>query len=76
MPSDVGFSVVACGSSPISRSARPGFGPRACFQVDAERADKVLAHSGQNILQAQQFEDIQTGYFFMRVVFAAADLAD
>ena len=29
MPSEVGFSVVCCGSSPISRSARPGFGPRA-----------------------------------------------
>src|SRR6185369_4612435 len=29
MPSEVGFSVVICGSSPISRSALPGLGPRA-----------------------------------------------
>src|SRR3954466_15212812 len=34
-----------------------------------------LAHNGQNILDAQQFDDIETGHFFMRVVFAAADLA-
>ena len=33
MPSEVGFSVVTCGSSPISRSARPGFGPRANFRA-------------------------------------------
>src|ERR1700751_2762300 len=34
-----------------------------------------LAHHGQNILDAQQFDDIETGKFFMRVVFSAADLA-
>src|ERR1700761_7832826 len=34
-----------------------------------------LAHNGQNILDAQQFEDVQTRQFFMRVVFTAADLA-
>jgi formyltetrahydrofolate deformylase len=34
-----------------------------------------LAHNGQNILDAQQFDDIETGHFFMRVVFTAADLA-
>src|SRR6201991_1286652 len=34
-----------------------------------------LAHNGQNILDAQQFSDTQTGHFFMRVVFTAADLA-
>src|SRR6476620_4275568 len=34
-----------------------------------------LAHSGQNILDAQQFDDIETKKFFMRVVFTAADLA-
>src|SRR4030088_2167097 len=34
-----------------------------------------LAHNGQNILDAQQFDDLQTSHFFMRVVFAAADLA-
>jgi formyltetrahydrofolate deformylase len=34
-----------------------------------------LAHNGQNILDAQQFDDVETGKFFMRVVFAAADLA-
>src|SRR5215472_8377948 len=34
-----------------------------------------LANSGQNILDAQQFDDIETGKFFMRVVFTAADLA-
>ena len=34
-----------------------------------------LAHNGQNILDAQQFDDVETGHFFMRVVFNAADLA-
>jgi formyltetrahydrofolate deformylase len=34
-----------------------------------------LAHNGQNILDAQQFNDIETGHFFMRVVFNPADLA-
>src|SRR5215831_21262378 len=34
-----------------------------------------LAHSGQNILDAQQFDDVETRQFFMRVVFTAADLA-
>ena len=34
-----------------------------------------LAHNGQNILDAQQFDDIETRKFFMRVVFTAADLA-
>lgn len=34
-----------------------------------------LAHNGQNILDAQQFGDLETGHFFMRVVFTAADLA-
>jgi len=34
-----------------------------------------LAHNGQNILDAQQFGDVETGHFFMRVVFNAADLA-
>jgi formyltetrahydrofolate deformylase len=34
-----------------------------------------LAHNGQNILDAQQFDDLETGNFFMRVVFNAADLA-
>jgi formyltetrahydrofolate deformylase len=34
-----------------------------------------LAHNGQNILDAQQFGDIETSKFFMRVVFTAADLA-
>ena len=34
-----------------------------------------LAHNGQNILDAQQFDDIETSKFFMRVVFTAADLA-
>jgi formyltetrahydrofolate deformylase len=33
-----------------------------------------LAHNGQNILDAQQFSDIETGHFFMRVVFNAADV--
>ena len=27
-----------------------------------------LAHNGQNILDAQQFNDVETGHFFMRVV--------
>src|SRR6201986_4788639 len=34
-----------------------------------------LAHNGQNILDAQQFTDTQTGPFFMRGGFPAADLA-
>src|SRR5579871_5991846 len=34
-----------------------------------------LANSGQNILDAQQFDDVETNKFFMRVVFTAADLA-
>ena len=34
-----------------------------------------LAQSGQNILDAQQFDDVETKKFFMRVVFTAADLA-
>jgi formyltetrahydrofolate deformylase len=34
-----------------------------------------LAHDGQNILDAQQFDDVETKKFFMRVVFTAADLA-
>src|SRR6201994_1314707 len=34
-----------------------------------------LAHNGQNILDAQQFNDVETGHFFMRVVSNAADLA-
>ena len=34
-----------------------------------------LAQNGQNILDAQQFDDIETKKFFMRVVFTAADLA-
>lgn len=33
-----------------------------------------LAHNGQNILDAQQFDDVETKNFFMRVVFAQADL--
>jgi len=31
-----------------------------------------LAHNGQNILDAQQFNDVETGHFFMRVVFNPA----
>jgi formyltetrahydrofolate deformylase len=34
-----------------------------------------LAHNGQNILDAQQFNDVETDKFFMRVVFTAADIA-
>jgi formyltetrahydrofolate deformylase len=34
-----------------------------------------LAQNGQNILDAQQFDDVETRKFFMRVVFTAADLA-
>jgi len=33
-----------------------------------------LAHNGQNIVDAQQFNDAETGGFFMRVVFNAADV--
>src|SRR5258708_16488614 len=34
-----------------------------------------LAHNGQNILDAHQYNDVETGLFFMPVVFTAADLA-
>jgi formyltetrahydrofolate deformylase len=34
-----------------------------------------LAQNGQNILDAQQFNDVETAHFFMRVVFTAVDLA-
>src|SRR6201996_1711309 len=34
-----------------------------------------LAHNGQNILDAQQFSEVEAKKFFMRVVFTAADLA-
>src|ERR1700744_4569644 len=34
-----------------------------------------LSHNGQNIVDAQQFGDVETNHFFMRVVFSAADLA-
>src|ERR1700716_3519540 len=34
-----------------------------------------LAHNGQNILDAQQFNDVETGHFFMRGAFNAAYLA-
>src|ERR1700751_3450038 len=34
-----------------------------------------LAQNGQNILDAQQFDDVETKKFFARVVFTAADLA-
>ena len=33
-----------------------------------------LAHNGQNIVDAQQFNETETGVFFMRVVFNAADV--
>jgi len=33
-----------------------------------------LAHNGQNIVDAQQFNESETGVFFMRVVFTAADV--
>lgn len=33
-----------------------------------------LAHNGQNIVDAQQFNENETGVFFMRVVFNAADV--
>ena len=42
MPSDVGFSVVTCGSRPISRSARPGLGPRANLRAATEGCDEFL----------------------------------
>src|ERR1044072_3620558 len=41
----------------------------------ASAVSTFLAHNGQNILDAQQFDDLETGHFFMRVVFTAADLA-
>ena len=31
-----------------------------------------LAHNGQNILDAQQFTDVENNHFFMRVMFEPA----
>ncbi len=39
------------------------------------RVSTFLFESGANIIDAQQFDDKETGRFFMRVVFDAADLA-
>jgi formyltetrahydrofolate deformylase len=50
----------------LSCSDRPGI---------VSAVSTFLAHNGQNILDAQQFNDVETGHFFMRVVFNAADLA-
>src|SRR5207245_6530969 len=50
----------------LSCPDRPGIG---------SAVSTFLAHNGQNILDAQQFDDLETGHFFMRVVFNAADLA-
>src|SRR5215475_8350876 len=50
----------------LSCSDRPGI---------VSAVSTFLANSGQNILDAQQFGDVETGNFFMRVVFTAAELA-
>src|ERR1700736_3334270 len=50
----------------LSCADRPGIVPAV---------STFLAHNGQNILDAQQYSDVETGHFFMRVVFTAADLA-
>jgi len=50
----------------LSCSDRPGI---------VSAVSTFLAHNGQNILDAQQFDDLQTNRFFMRVVFKAADLS-
>jgi len=44
--------------------------PRIVSEVSA-----FLANDGQNIIDSQQFDDVETKKFFMRVVFTAADLA-
>ncbi len=56
MPSEVGFSVVTCGSSPISRNARPGFGPRANLRALADRGDEFPFefHAPRHLHQAAQ----------------------
>ena len=50
----------------LSCPARPGI---------VSAVSTFLAQNGQNILDAQQFDDVETQKFFMRVVFTAADLA-
>jgi len=50
----------------LSCSDRPGI---------VSAVSTFLAQNGQNILDAQQFDDVETKKFFMRVVFTAADLA-
>src|SRR5471030_2963083 len=41
------------------------------------RVSSALFEGGFNILDAQQFDDVETGNFFMRVVFSAAgEVAD
>ena len=71
-------------SIPIARSSAIPHHARASIRADALLSDRpgivsavstFLAHNGQNIIDAQQFDDAETGRFFMRVVFNAADLA-
>ena len=49
----------------LSCPARPGL---------VSAVSPFLAHNGQNIVDAQQFNENETGVFFMRVVFNAADV--
>src|SRR5437763_5459141 len=58
MPDHQYVLTLSCPDRPVIVAAGPTF----------------LAHNGQNILDAQQFDDVETGKFFMRVVFTAADL--
>src|ERR1700680_1113449 len=52
-----------------------GIGARVQRVIQEGRKSTFLAHNGQNILDAHQYIDVETGHFFMRVVFTAADLA-
>jgi len=66
-------------------NARPALVPRVATQMSGPQfvltlscpdrpgivaaVSTLLFDSGQNILDAQQFDDVETGRFFMRVVF-------
>ena len=51
MPSEVGFSVVICGYRPISRSALPGFGPRANLRALPSEATQAFTGQQHHVIQ-------------------------
>src|SRR5438552_19029852 len=62
-----------------NRSKNPMSGPQFVLSLSCPDRPGIVAavstflfDSGQNILDAQQFNDVETGRFFMRVVFTGA----